>query len=269
MIALPPPNLKILVVHSYAIHGTASMKAFLSILGSRLLPVPSILLTGLTNISGVKKTPVAFEELLVGSLELAKQQGQEVLLYIGYLGSTDQVEIILKAIQQYSACISTILVDPVSGDHGKRYVPQEILDAWPYLLKKAHWALPNYTELKWLSGVKEKEEYLPEDYLSFFSQSFPHLNVVATSLTQGSDLAIGVAQQNRHQIFPVKKLTQNYGGTGDVFAAIFLLHYFLHQSPLDQSIKKAAAFTAQSIQYSMDQRSQELLVYPNTFSLIV
>ena len=257
-----------MAIHSYAIHGTASMKAFLSILGSRLLPVPSILLTGLTNISGVKKTPIAFEDLLLGSLELARQQKQKILLYIGYLGSADQAGIILKAIDSYSDCITSILVDPVSGDHGRLYVPQEILAVWPSLLHEAHWALPNYTELKWLSGLDSQREYSHQAYLQSFSERFPNLSVIATSLPQNQDLSIGVIYEKAYHNFPVKKLPQNYGGTGDIFAAVFVLQYFLYQSGLDTSIQVAASFTSQTIQYSMDQNSQELLVYPNTFSLI-
>ncbi len=265
MTELPAPNLKIMAIHSYAIHGTASMKAFLSILGSRLLPVPSILLTGLTNISGFKKTSIAFEDLLLGSLELARQQKQKILLYIGYLGSADQAGIILKAIDSYSDCITSILVDPVSGDHGRLYVPQEILAVWPSLLHEAHWALPNYTELKWLSGIDPNQEHMPQTYLKSFGERFPNLSVIATSLPKNKDLAVGLLHQENQHYFPVQKLAQNYGGTGDVFAAIFLLHYFFKQNPLHKSIEIAARFTGQAIQHSMDQRSQELLVYPDIF----
>ena len=267
MATLAAPNLKILAIHSYAIHGTASMKAFISLLGSRVLPVPSLLLTGLTNIPGSMKTSIPFEDLLFGTLELARQQNQEILLYIGYLGSADQAEIINRAIDTYADCISTILVDPVSGDHGKLYVPEEILSIWPSLLGRAHWAFPNFSELKWLSGLDPNEEKTPQTFLTSFGDRFPNLSVIATSLPYDGNLAIGLLHQRSYDYFPVNKLSQNYGGTGDVFAAVFLLHYFVHKLPLDQSIKRAADSTAQAIQYSMDQRSQELLVYPNTFSL--
>ena len=258
-------GLKILAVHSYAIHGTASMKAFISILGSRLLPVPSIVLTGLTNISGFKKTAVAFEDLLLGSLELARQQGQKILFYVGYLGNPQQAEIILKGIEDYADCIEQVLVDPVSGDHGRVYVPPEIVAVWPSLLKVAHWAFPNYTELQLLSGIENISNHQTPEFFHAFVQRFPNLSVIATSLPGNKHLEIGLHHRGNSKFIPITQLPQNYGGTGDVFAAIFVQKHLVQGATLERSLQIAAAETAKAIQFSIDQNSTELLIYPNTF----
>ena len=151
--------MKILAVHSFAIHGTASMKAVISLLGTRVLPVPSLYLTGLTNIPGIIKTQTAFEELFMGCLQLSQSRKEALILYIGYLGSKEQVDCILKGIEAYRDIIIEIVVDPVSGDHGKTYVDMEVWKAWPQLLYQADWALPNYTELKLHAGVGIHQQY--------------------------------------------------------------------------------------------------------------
>ncbi|MEM6628861.1 MAG: hypothetical protein AAF694_04280 [Bacteroidota bacterium] len=258
-------GLKILAVHSYAIHGTASMKAFNSILGSRLLPVPSLVLTGLTNISGFKKTTVAFEDLLLGSLELARQQKQKLLFYVGYLGSPQQAEVILKGIHTYRDCIERVLVDPVSGDHGRVYVPPEIIEVWPSILQVAHWAFPNYTELQLLSGVGPQSGLIPREYLKIFGNRFPSLSVIATSIPDTHNLEIGLLHKGVSEFIPITQLPQNYGGTGDVFAAIFVKKHFMQGLTLNESLHIAATETAKAIQFSIEQNSKELLIYPNTF----
>ncbi|MEM6801839.1 MAG: hypothetical protein AAF696_10585, partial [Bacteroidota bacterium] len=187
--------MKVLCVHSFAVHGTASMKAILSILGTSVLPVSSIYLSGLTNIPGFVKTEVAFEELLFSSFKLARERGDQLLLYVGYLGEAKQAQLISQAITEYQDIIQYIVVDPVSGDQGKMYVPQEVLEAWPQLLSQADWALPNYTELKFHSAIKGEPDLSEEGYIKAFAQRFPQLSFISTSLPHPTDLKLTMFRQ--------------------------------------------------------------------------
>ena len=252
--------MKIFTIHSFAIHGTASMKAVLSLLGTRVLPVPSLYLTGLTNITGYRKTNVEFKELFEGSLALASQRKEKLIFYIGYLGSADQVEIILKGIDSYSEIIEGIVVDPVSGDHGRSYVPDEVMNAWPALLEKAHWALPNFTEVQLHSGLAPDPSRQVDDWLEAFRSRFPKLSYVITSLPDTEKMLLRLIDGSTKIQFEHEKLFPSYSGTGDVFAALFINYFFLKQNKPEEAMRKAALATLELIRNSIDQSSPDLVI---------
>lgn len=250
--------MKVLTIHSFAVHGTASLKAILSILGTRVLPVPSLYLTGLTNIPGHEATQVEFERLLKGSLKLAKDRGEDILLYIGYLGSQGQVNIILEAIQPYRDIIKHILVDPVSGDHGRAYVPESVIEAWPKLLEIADWAFPNFTEV----GLYAQSDHdKVEDILGDFHRRFPQLSFIATSVPDDENrLRLHLHAQKDVRDFCHEKLMPHFGGTGDVFVSWFIRFYFFDQMPVGESLKQAADKTVESIRRAIELGSADLVL---------
>jgi len=142
----------ILAVSSFAVHGTASLKTFITVLGEKILPVPSLLLNGLTNMSLVKKFETPFKELLKGTFELAADRNLELILYIGYLGKAEQADIILEMASIYRDRIKTIITDPVCGDHGRKYVPDDVIARWPDIIRQSDLVFPNQTELKIVTG---------------------------------------------------------------------------------------------------------------------
>ena len=254
--------MKILCVHSFAVHGTASMKAMMSILGTRILPVPSLYLSGLTNIPGFVKTEIAFEELFFSSLDIARKRKEKIILYVGYLGNANQSEIILRGLAEYEDIIQEVLVDPVSGDHGKLYVPQEVLDAWPKLLEKADWAFPNFTELCLLTEDANLEEGSSQEALAAFHQRFPNLSFVATSLPAENQIKLGLMHEDQMVLFQHKRVEAHYGGTGDVFASYFLFFAFLRKMPHGKAMEKAAMQTLRIIERSQAALSPDLLIFP-------
>ncbi|MEL6254396.1 MAG: bifunctional hydroxymethylpyrimidine kinase/phosphomethylpyrimidine kinase [Bacteroidota bacterium] len=254
--------MKILCVHSFAVHGTASMKAMMSILGTRILPVPSLYLSGLTNIAGFVKTELAFEELFFSSLDIAKRRKEKIILYVGYLGNSQQSEVILQGLEEYEEIIEHVFVDPVSGDHGKLYVPQDVLETWPRLLEKADWAFPNYTELCLLTGKTEGELLSSQEALSAFQERFPNLSFVATSLPAENQIKLGLIHEEDMMLFQHKRVDAHYGGTGDVFAAFFLFFAFLKKMPHGNAMEKAAMETLRIIERSQAVQSPDLLIFP-------
>ena len=252
--------MKIFTIHSFAIHGTASMKAVLSLLGTRVLPVPSLYLTGLTNITGYRKTNVEFKELFEGSLALARQRKEKLVFYIGYLGNVDQVDIILKGIDTYADIIKAIVVDPVSGDHGRAYVPDSIVQAWPQLLIRADWALPNFTEVQLHSGLGLNKERAVEEYLDAFRLRFPQLSLIITSLPDAENMVLRLFDGKTKIHFVHEKLHPSYSGSGDVFAAHFVNNYFIKNQSPEEAMKKAALATLDQIRYAISQSSADLLI---------
>lgn len=250
--------MKILTIHSFAVHGTASLKAIVSLLGTRVLPVPSLFLSGLTNISGIVKAETHLAGILESTLAISRARGEKLIVYIGYLGDKDQVQLIRKLIEANRDIIENIVVDPVSGDHGKMYVAKSIVDAWPGLLEMADWALPNYTELTLLSGADEKAT--EEEHLQAFRERFPALSYIVTSMPHDSQLKLLLHHNGIAQPFTHKKENINFSGTGDIFAAHFIMSYFFRRQSPFQAMRMASEATHAVIRRSMELGSEDLVL---------
>ncbi|MEL7531328.1 MAG: bifunctional hydroxymethylpyrimidine kinase/phosphomethylpyrimidine kinase [Bacteroidota bacterium] len=252
--------MKVLCIHSLAIHGTASLKVMMRLLGTRLLPVASLYLSGLTNLKGIIKTQVDFEPLLQSSFDLARQRQEKLIVYIGYLGSAQQTHFIRQCLDKYQDLIEAVIVDPVSGDHGRAYVPAEVIEAWPELLERADWALPNFTELGIFSALDRFAERPVEALLDAFEKRFPNLNYLATSLPHPTDIKVCLHQAGQRAFFTHQLLNPHFGGTGDYFGANFVDALYLQKRSPQEAMQFAALQTLACIQRSIDAGSPDLLI---------
>ncbi|MDX2249553.1 MAG: bifunctional hydroxymethylpyrimidine kinase/phosphomethylpyrimidine kinase [Bacteroidia bacterium] len=250
--------MKILTIHSFAVHGTASLKAIISLLGTRVLPVPSLFLSGLTNIPGIIKTETQLPEILESTFAISRAREEKLIVYIGYLGNAGQVKLIRRLIEKNRDIIVSIVVDPVSGDHGKMYVPPTVVEAWPGLLEIADWALPNYTELTLLSGAGEKAT--EEEHLNAFRDKFSSLSYIITSMPHSGQLKLLLHHNGIAQPFTHKKENINFSGTGDIFAAHFIMSYFFRRQSPFQAMRMAAEATHAVIRRSMELGSEDIVL---------
>ncbi|QEM08969.1 bifunctional hydroxymethylpyrimidine kinase/phosphomethylpyrimidine kinase [Mucilaginibacter rubeus] len=251
----------VLAISSFAVHGTASLKTFTTILGERILPVPSLMLNGLTNMALVKKLDVPFTELLQSSFELAANRELELILYIGYLGKAEQVDVIMAMINTYRHIIKTIIVDPVCGDHGRAYVPADVIARWPVLINLAHLVFPNLTEIKILTGHEPDDNQPNTFYIEAFRKQYPNAQLVITSIKTGDDKT-GIQYYKGDECYNYwhNVLPKNYGGTGDAFLATFILNHFYNAVNLDEALKAAADQTYQLIKNSINSNSNDLVL---------
>ncbi|MDB5149112.1 MAG: hypothetical protein JWQ57_3132 [Mucilaginibacter sp.] len=249
----------VLAISSFAVHGTASLKTFTTILGERILPVPSLMLNGLTNMALIKKLDVPFTELLQSSFELAVNRELELIMYIGYLGKAEQVDVIMEMINTYRTIIKTIIVDPVCGDHGRTYVPADVIARWPELIKLADLVFPNLTEIKILTGHEPDGNQTDTFYIETFRKQYPDTQLVITSIKTGDD-SIGIQYYKGNECYsyahPV--LPKNYGGTGDAFLATFIWNHFYNAMSFDTALKAAADQTYELIKNSINSNSNDL-----------
>ena len=251
----------ILAISSFAVHGTASLKTFITLLGEKTLPVPSLVLNGLTNMSLVKKLDIPFEALLQSTFELAANRELELILYIGYLGKADQADIIIKMIHNYRDHIKTIITDPVCGDHGRTYVPGETITRWPDIIHLSDIVFPNITEIKILTGHDPDDNQQDQIYIDQFRELFPGIQLVVTSV-KTEDHQIGIRAYNGDEAYSYshKILPKNYGGSGDAFLALFILNHFYQKMNFKEALKMAADQTYQVMKNSIDNHSDDLLI---------
>jgi pyridoxine kinase len=250
--------LHILAIGSFAVHGPASLKTIITILGEKVLPVPSLLLNGLTNMSLVRKFDPPFGELLESTMELAVSRGLNLVLYIGYLGKADQADIILGMMDKYSSIIQTVIIDPVCGDHGRTYVSQEVIDRWPALIRRSNVAFPNITELKLLTNKSAAEEHL-SIYAARFKALYPGVKLVVTSVQQGENIGIvSFAEKSFPLLYSL--LPKNYGGSGDAFVALFMMNHFYKHQSFNDALKSATQETYSIIKNSIKKGSDDLVL---------
>ncbi len=249
-----------LAISSFAVHGTASLKTFITILGEKILPVPSLVLNGLTNMALVKKLDIPFKELLESTFALAVNRDLDLILYIGYLGKAEHADIILEMIDTYRSYIKTIITDPVCGDHGRAYVPEGVIAKWPHIISISDIVFPNITEIKILTGHKPDDKEDTGNYIEQFKNLFLHPQLVITSIKTGED-TIGIrycGDEDYSYSHPV--LPKNYGGSGDAFLALFILNRFFKEMSLNSALKLAADQTYLLIKNSIDKGSDDLII---------
>lgn len=252
-----PPH--VLAVGSFAVHGTASLKTFISVLADKVLPVPSLLLNGLTNMALVRKFEPPFRELLESTFELAENRELNLILYIGYLGNAEQADVILEMIDIYRGSIKTIITDPVCGDHGRIYVPMEVVGRWPAIIGRSDIVFPNVTELKLLTGFSPGSEVMVDECAARLSAKYPGTKLVVTSVTDSSKTGIrSFGDEPFEQMNDL--LPRNYGGSGDAFVARFILNHFYKQMPFNQALAQATDHTYNLIKNSIEKQSGDLIL---------
>ncbi|MFI5136318.1 MAG: bifunctional hydroxymethylpyrimidine kinase/phosphomethylpyrimidine kinase [Sphingobacteriales bacterium] len=249
-----------LAISSFAVHGTASLKTFTTVLGEKILPVPSLILNGLTSMSLVKKFDTPFRELLQSTFELAVNRDLDLILYIGYLGKAEQADIIAEMAGTYRKHIRTIITDPVCGDHGRAYVPDEVITQWPQIIRLSDMVFPNLTEIKILTGYAPDDNKAARFYIEEFRKLFPQPELVVTSIKPDED-NIGFEFRGTTQFSHFNKvLPKNYGGSGDAFLSLFILNRLYKQMELMPALKLAADQTYQIIKNSIENGSDDLIL---------
>lgn len=229
---------RILCIHSFTAHGVVGLKPFLSVLGDAVIPVPSLLLTGPGNMPGCRRLDYDFESMLDGALQAAADDGERLVVFVGYLARAGQVETIRALLTRHRAAVSCIVVDPVSGDNGRPYVAPELLAAWPALLAEAAWALPNLTEVELLTNRKG------DAAVDAFRERFPALRLVVTGWPAGDGIETRLYDNGESARHRQRRVAGHHNGTGDLFAAVWMREVFLRGAAPAEAMVGAARLVA-------------------------
>ena len=156
--------------------------------------------------------------------------------------------------------IRTVITDPVCGDHGRKYVPQEVIDKWPAVITQSDLVFPNLTELKILAGYPPDADVALEKLLEKFKQQYPTTKLVVTSIKDEKDnIGYLVIDNEKHSYYkPI--LPKNYGGSGDLFLSLFILNHYYDRLSFNDALKIAAEQTYQVIESSIKQSSEDLIL---------
>lgn len=238
----PGPRTRLVCVHSLAAHGAVGLKPFLAHWGTAVAPVPSLLLTGPADMTGCRRAPSDLGVLLAGTLEAARARGERPWLFVGYLASPAQVDIVDEVLARQADAVAGLIVDPVCGDDGRAYVSEALVAAWPRLLTRATVALPNATEVALLSGSAGDRG------IAAIRGQYPQLELVVTGLpAEGSVLtrtyAPGAAPVEHYQ----PRVAGRTQGAGDLFAAVWCRARLMEGASAARATARAASAVAAAL----------------------
>lgn len=173
----------------------------------------------------------------------------------GFLGSKEQVDIVIDFIKNFKRENVFVLVDPVMGDHGQLYLTYtpEMCDKMRELVQYADLMTPNLTELVTLVG-KPYPNKLPtfdelKDMCEELSKQGPqHIVVTGIPFNDKQILNFIYNKAEDYQIVMVDRIGKDRCGTGDVIASVIAGSY-LNGHSFYQSVKKATKFASKCIAY--------------------
>lgn len=179
-------------------------------------------------------------------------------VYTGYLGSKEQIEIVLALFEEYKKTGATLIADPAMGDGGKLYTgfDMEFVRQMTRVCAKADVILPNMTEASMMLGIDYRADGCDEAYVKDVLKRLCDLGAKTSVLTGValSDSELGVmaydsASDTFHAYFH-EKLPVSYHGTGDCFSSCFSGALTRGES-LDASMKLAADFILECMKKTM------------------
>ena len=175
-------------------------------------------------------------------------------IYTGYLGSSQQSEMVTQYIHQAKTAHTLIFIDPVMGDHGKLYKNFDInrVNEMKKLCQNADFIFPNMTEATALSEVRYHGNVYEEHYIQQIIGGLQKFNVQHIILTgvENEKNQIGVVAIDRGTkekiMFFEHQIPGNFHGTGDVFASFFIAG-MLNTMNFRESLKMALELTNDAV----------------------
>lgn len=174
----------------------------------------------------------------------------------GFLGSVQQIEIVLNFLKTFKHESTTVIVDPVMGDYGKLYssYTEELCCGMRRLLPYADVITPNLTEacrllqIPYPDGglVSEEELHCMAKELSALG---PH-KLVITGIHCGDNIGNYIYERHQtSQLLQSKRIGSDRSGTGDIFAGI-VSAIVVQGRPLAEAVRTAADFIAKAMLYT-------------------
>ena len=173
----------------------------------------------------------------------------------GFLGSAEQIAIVLDFIHRFKKPQTKVMVDPVMGDYGKLYpsYTQEMCDKMRSLLTVADIVTPNLTEACQLLDIPYPENgEVSDEELGRMARELSHRGpqqVVITGLHEDDTIKNFLYEKGKASLVRVPKIGGDRSGSGDAFAAIVAAS-LIRGEHLDDAVKRAASFISKCLAYA-------------------
>jgi len=179
-------------------------------------------------------------------------------IYTGYLGSIEQVDLVMQIFDKFKKDNNLIVVDPVIGDNGKIYpaLNMEFAHQMKRLCGRADIVVPNLTEAALMTGREYKDNY-DEAYVKDMLKALAELGAKVNVLTGISfnDSEMGIMGYNLETDTFFKYFNKKYPmichGTGDIYAST-CVGALMNDKSIEESFAIAVDYTAETIRYTAD-----------------
>lgn len=174
-------------------------------------------------------------------------------IYSGYLGSIEQIDLVLTIIRDFLADDGKVIVDPVMGDSGKLYAgfTNEYIGKMRELCKRADFILPNDTEACYLTNIPYP---LTKDTAVTAMQILQTLckSPIITGINDENKISVYFTDDNGIQVLTHDSVKGFFHGAGDVFASAFVGSLAKGKTPT-QAIALCSSFVANTIRRSANE----------------
>lgn len=178
-------------------------------------------------------------------------------VFVGYLGDSEQVAVILDAVERIKAAnrAAVFVCDPVLGDDGKLYVSEPVADAvLNGLVPHADWLFPNAFELGLLAGKAI-------DGLDAARNAARRIGkpMLCSSIRTALGLGNLYAAPGGDWFCETARLPRAPKGAGDLLSALFLARRMRGESPA-VALEAATGAVYDVIVRSLAAESEDLLL---------
>ncbi|MCD7820015.1 MAG: pyridoxamine kinase [Lachnospiraceae bacterium] len=175
----------------------------------------------------------------------------------GFLGSKEQIQIVLRFLEDFRTEDTIVVVDPVMGDHGEAYSTYtgEMCQEMKKLVGHADILTPNLTEACILADQTYHEGKWKTREVISLAETLGAMGpdkVVITGIPQGEFIANLCYEKGMEPRFVrTHRVGTQRCGTGDVFASI-ITGDAVNGVEFQQSVRKASRFIKRCIQKSIE-----------------
>ncbi|XP_059449368.1 pyridoxal kinase [Corylus avellana] len=255
-LVLPSETGRILSIQSHTVQGYVGNKSAvfpLQLLGYDVDPINSVQFSNHTGYPTFKGQVLNGQQLweLIEGLE-ANNLLYYTHLLTGYIGSVSFLNTVLEVVKKLRSVNPklTYVCDPVMGDEGKLYVPQELVSVYrEKVVPVASMLTPNQFEAEQLTCFRIGSERDGREACNIIHAVGPSKVVITSINIEGNLLLIGSHQKAKDQsaeqfkiVFP--KIPAYFTGTGDLTTALLLGW----SNKFPDNLDKAAELAVSSVQ---------------------
>ncbi len=251
---------RVAAIHDISCFGKCSLTVALPIIsatGVETAVIPTAVLS--THTGGF--SGFTFRDLTDDILPVAEHWKKENIavdsVYTGYLGSKEQVAIVMKAIEIIKAKDGLTVVDPVMADNGVLYggFPEDFPMEMKKLCSVADIITPNITEACLMLGKTYKKGPYTKEYIEDILLGLSEITkgkIVLTGVWFDEE-KIGAATYCNGETDYVfsNRVDAAFHGTGDVFTST-VVGSLLNGKNLKEAAQIACDFTAGCIKYTKE-----------------
>ena len=250
---------KIAVINDFSGFGRCSIAVALPIIsamGIQCCPVPTSIFSNHTGFESFFFED--YTDRMQAYIDEWKKLGLEFRgISSGFLGSKEQIQIVIRFFREFRREDTIVVVDPVMGDYGKpypTYTPQ-MCEEMKKLVTFADILTPNLTEACILTDTPYHADHWRMREIVALAEKLSALGpskVVITGIPQGGFIANYCFEQGQPgKVRRTHKVGTQRSGTGDIFAAIVAADA-VNGVPFQDSVRKASLFIKRCIERSIE-----------------